>query len=124
MTDASEPPESTATGGWRVWRRNLITRPLLAWYRKQVPPMSATEREAIEAGTVWWDAALFTGKPDWLTLLKAPKAALSAEEARFLAGPVEEFCAMLDDWKIQHEWRDLPPEAWAFIKANRFFGMI
>ena len=61
-------------------------------------------------GTVWWDAELFTGKPDWRVLWKAQKATLSVEEEAFLAGPVEELCAILDDWRIQHEWHDLPPE--------------
>ena len=74
---------------WQGWRRKFLTRPLLAWYRKRIPPMSDTEREAIEAGTVWWDAALFTGKPDWPILLNAPKAGLSDEEGAFLNGPTE-----------------------------------
>lgn len=122
MPHASESPAQQRD--WATWRRDFLTRPLFAWYRKRIPPMSDTEREAIEAGTVWWDAALFTGKPDWPVLMNAPKAALSAEEEAFLAGPAEQLCAMLDDWRIQHEWRDLPPEVWDFIKTNRFFGMI
>jgi acyl-CoA dehydrogenase len=109
---------------WKTWRRDYVTRPLLAWYRKRIPPMSSTEREAIEAGTVWWDAALFTGKPDWPILLNAPKAALSVEEQAFLDGPTEELCGMLDDWRINHEWHDLPPNVWQFIKDNKFLGMI
>jgi len=127
MTDPyTSPPRSTKDkkSDWRAWRRDTLTRPLLAWYKKRLPPMSETEREALEAGTVWWDAELFTGKPDWRKLLRAPKAALSADEQAFVDGPVEELCAMLDDWRIENEWHDLPPEVWAFIKANRFFGMI
>jgi len=124
MTESPDAPAHPARRDWKTWRRETLTRPLLNWYRKRIPPMSNTEREAIEAGTVWWDAALFTGKPDWTILLGAPKAALSVEEETFLAGPVEELCAMLDDWRIEHEWRDLPPEVWEFIKTNRFFGMI
>ncbi len=124
MTDAQDRPETKPRRDWRTWRRETLTRPLLAWYKKRLPPMSDTEREALEAGTVWWDAALFTGKPDWRQLLGAPKAGLSEEEQAFLDGPVEEFCAMLDDWRIENEWHDLPPDAWNFIKAQRFFGMI
>ena len=122
MTDTSDAKEHHRS--WRDWRRDVLTRPLLAFYRSRIPPMSTTEREAIEAGTVWWDANLFTGKPDWTQLLRAPKAALSPEEQTFLDGPVEELCAMLDDWRINHEWHDLPPDVWDFIKANRLFGMI
>ena len=74
-----------------------------------LPSLSDTEREAIEAGDVWWDADLFTGNPDWTKLLAFPAAKLSAEEQAFLDGPVEELCRMLDDWYISWELRDLPP---------------
>ncbi len=105
-------------------RRNLLSRPLFTWARKALPAMSDTEREALEAGDVWWDAALFTGKPDWNALLATPPAALSAEEREFLDGPVEHLCAMLDDWRINTELHDLPPEVWAYLRSERFFGMI
>lgn len=105
-------------------RRNLLSRPIHAWAKTVLPGMSETERAAIEAGDVWWDADLFTGNPDWHKLLYTPPATLSPEEQAFLDGPVDELCAMLDDWKINWEFGDLPPEAWAFIKANKFFGMI
>ena len=105
-------------------RRNLLSRPIFAWARKALPSISDTEREALEAGDVWWDAELFTGNPDWSKLLDTPAAALSPEEDEFLQGPTEQLCAMLDDWRINWELRDLPPEIWDFIKANRFFGMI
>ncbi|MDQ8727932.1 acyl-CoA dehydrogenase [Bradyrhizobium sp. LHD-71] len=106
------------------FRRDYITRPIFALAKKAMPAMSDTEREALEAGDVWWDADLFTGNPDWAKLLAVPPAALTAEEQAFLEGPVNELCAMLDDWKINWELRDLPPEVWDFIKRHRFFGMI
>ena len=89
-----------------------------------LPRLSDTEREAIEAGDVWWDADLFTGNPDWGKLLAFAPARLSKEEQQFLAGPVEELCRMLDDWKINWEWHDLPPEVWDFLKTRKFFAMI
>jgi acyl-CoA dehydrogenase len=105
-------------------RRDLITRPIYAWAHKALPPMSDTEREALEAGDVWWDADLFTGNPDWSKLLAFAPAKLTDEETAFLNGPVEELCGMIDDWKVTWEWRDLPPEVWDFIKRNKFLGMI
>lgn len=105
-------------------RRNLISRPLFKAMRKALPTMSETERDALEAGTTWWDAELFSGRPDWKVLQNLPPARLSAEEQAFLDGPVEELCAMLDDWDITHKRRDLPPEVWAFIKQHKFCGMI
>src|ERR1700732_4127144 len=105
-------------------RRDFLTKPIFSWARNVLPSMSDTEREALEAGDVWWDADLFTGNPDWSKLLNNAPATLTPEEQAFLNGPVDELCAMLDDWKINWEWRDLPPEAWDFIKRQKFFGMI
>jgi acyl-CoA dehydrogenase len=106
------------------FRRDFITKPIFSWARGVLPSMSDTEREALEAGDVWWDADLFTGNPDWTKLLAFAPASLTDEEKAFLNGPVDELCTMLDDWKINWEWRDLPQEAWDFIKREKFFGMI
>jgi len=108
----------------QTFRRERLTRPVYRWARKALPGLSDTEREAIGAGDVWWEADLFTGNPDWDKLLAMPPARLSEAEQAFLDGPVAQLCGMLDDWKINSLWRDLPPEVWAFIKENRFFGMI
>jgi acyl-CoA dehydrogenase len=105
-------------------RRRLISRRILAVLRKALPKISETEREALDAGTVWWDGELFTGRPDWNKLRSVPAARLSEEERAFLDGPVEELCRMLDDWQITHELNDLPPEVWQFLKDHKFFGMI
>jgi acyl-CoA dehydrogenase len=105
-------------------RRQLITDRVLAIYRRVLPDMSQTEKEAIDAGTVWWDADLFSGRPDWDKLLETRAPRLSPEEQAFLDGPVEELCAMCDDWQITHELQDLPPQVWQFIKDNGFLGMI
>ena len=105
-------------------RRNLLTRPLFNKMRKALPGMSQTEREALEAGDTWWDAELFTGKPDWKKLKDLPPARLSQEEQDFIDGPVETLCAMLDDWDITHKRRDLPSEVWDYIKQHKFCGII
>jgi acyl-CoA dehydrogenase len=106
------------------FRRDWITKPIFGWARHVLPGLSDTEREAIEAGDVWWDADLFGGNPDWGKLLAFPAAALTAEEQAFLDGPVEELCQMLDDWRINWELRDLPAEVWDFLKRQKFFAMI
>jgi acyl-CoA dehydrogenase len=108
----------------RALRVPAMTRPFMRSYRRLLPPMSATEREALDAGTVWWDGELFTGGPDWQKLMSAKAPALSQAEQAFLDGPCEELCAMLDDWDITHTRADLSPEAWNFIKSRGFFGMI
>ena len=106
------------------FRRDYVTKPIFSWARGVLPTMSDTEREALEAGDVWWDADLFTGNPDWSKFLAYAPAKLTDEEHAFLHGPVDELCKMLDEWKINWEWRDLPPEVWDFVKRNKFFGMI
>jgi acyl-CoA dehydrogenase len=105
-------------------RREKITKPLLDVYRKMLPSMSDTEREALEAGSVWWDGELFSGMPDWDRLMSFPAPQLSDEEQAFFDGPCEELCRMLDDWDICHERADMPREVWDFIIEHRFFAMI
>lgn len=112
------------SGLFAALRRQAISKHLLKWFSKVLPPISETERDALEAGTVWWDEELFSGKPDWDKLLSLPKPRLSEEEQAFLDGPVETLCRMLDDWRINQELRDLPPEVWRFIEEQGFFGMI
>jgi acyl-CoA dehydrogenase len=107
-----------------ILRRKAFTDHVLALYRRILPDMSSTEKEAIDAGSVWWDADLFSGRPDWNKLLAIPAPRLSAEEQAFLDGPVEELCAMCNDWEITHERQDLPPQVWQFIKDKGFLGMI
>jgi acyl-CoA dehydrogenase len=108
----------------RTLRKALITRPFMKTYLKLLPPMSQTEKEALEAGTVWWDGELFTGAPRWQKLLAAKAPQLSSEEQAFLDGPCEELCRMLDEWNISHERADLPPQVWEFLKTRGFFAMI
>lgn len=105
-------------------RRALFSNAVYGLFRRLMPPVSGTEREALEAGNVWWEAEFFTGRPHWKRLLQIPPPSLSPEERAFLDGPVEELCRLLDDWEIVHERRDLPPRVWEFLKTHRFFGMI
>ncbi len=107
-----------------AFRLRFITRPFLKTYRRLLPSMSDTEREALEAGTVWWDGELFTGRPDWHKLLSAQAPRLTADEQAFIDGPCEDLCRMIDDWDITHRRADLPPEVWEFLKQKGFFAMI
>jgi acyl-CoA dehydrogenase len=107
-----------------AFRLRFITRPFLKTYRRMLPTMSDTEREALEAGTVWWDGELFTGRPDWNKLLSAQAPRLTPDEQAFIDGPCEELCRMIDDWDITHRRADLPPEVWDFLKRKGFFAMI
>lgn len=106
------------------FRREKLTKPLLAVYRTMLPPMSDTEREALEAGNVWWDGELFSGMPNWDRLMSFPAPKLSEEEQAFVDGPCDELCRMLDDWEISHELADMPQAVWDYIIEKKFFAMI
>ena len=108
----------------RGLRQRWITAPLFKIYRRLLPAMSETERDALEAGTVWWEGELFAGRPDWNTLLAYPRPRLSAAEQNFLDNEVEELCRLSPDWESAHVHHDLSPQAWAYIKAKGFLGMI
>jgi acyl-CoA dehydrogenase len=108
----------------KALRVALLSSPIFSTYKKLLPQMSSTEQEALEAGTVWWDGDLFSGKPDWNKWLAVPRATLSAEEQAFVDGPTNELCSMLNEWNVTHEAHDLPPNVWQFIKDNGFLGMI
>lgn len=108
----------------KFWRQRFITRPLYTFFKKQMPTMSKTEKDAISAGTVTWEADIFAGNPDWNKLLSLPTAKLSAEEQAFLDGPVEKLCEMISDWDITHNLADMPPEMWQFLKDEGFFALM
>ncbi|WP_087019471.1 acyl-CoA dehydrogenase FadE [Thaumasiovibrio subtropicus] len=101
-----------------------VSHKLLQLFRGVMPEMSPTEKAAIEAGTVWWEAELFAGKPDWQRLHDVPVPRLTAEEKAFLEGPVNEVCKMANDFEITHELADLPEPIWQYLKEQRFFAMI
>ena len=106
------------------FRATYLTRPIHRWAKRALPPLSNTEREALNAGDVWWEAELFSGDPDWTRLLAVKEPRLTDEEQAFIDGPCRELCGMIDDWKINQETADLPPEMWKFMRDNGFFGMI
>src|SRR5690349_7858107 len=108
----------------RPLRKALITRPFMKTYMRLLPSMSQTEKEALEAGTVWWDGELFTGKPKFEKLLASKAPQLTPDEQAFIDGPCEELCRMYDDWDITHKRADMPPEIWDFLKSRGFFAMI
>jgi acyl-CoA dehydrogenase len=105
-------------------RKQYMSAPILRLYKKIMPEMSSTEKDAIDAGTVWWDGELFSGDPSWQILHNIPQARLNSEELIFLEGPVEEVCKMCNDWDITHKNADLPPQVWQYLKDNKFFAMI
>jgi acyl-CoA dehydrogenase len=105
-------------------RKQYMSAPMLRLYKKIMPEMSSTEKDAIDAGTVWWDGEIFSGNPNWHALHNIPQARLTADEQAFLDGPVEQVCGMADDWDITHKDADLSPEIWQFLKDNKFFAMI
>ena len=106
------------------FRKNRISLPIKELMAKAMPSISATEQEALDAGSVWWEGELFSGMPDYSKLQQLPKASLTTEEQAFLDGPVTKLCEMIDDWEITQQQSDLPEEIWQFIKQHKFMAMI
>lgn len=105
-------------------RRALLSTHVLAYFRRALPAMSATERTAIEAGTVWWDAELFTGRPDWDTLLAHGPPALTDEERAFVDNDCATLADLSNDWETTSQWQDLSPDSWQYLKQHGFLGLI
>jgi len=105
-------------------RRAVLTSAIFKGFKAVLPEMSSTEREALEAGDVWWEAEMFRGRPNWKKLLDFKYTALTPEEQSFLDNECDELCRLCDDWKIEYELKDLPPEVWAYIKEKKFFAML
>ena len=107
-----------------ILRKKFITHYALNSFKSIMPKMSQTEQEAIDAGTVWWEADLFSGKPDWNKLHAIQAPTLTPAEQAFLDGPVDDVCRMVNDFQITHDLADLPPEVWQHLKQHKFFAMI
>ena len=105
-------------------RRKLITERIMSVYRKAMPPMSVTEKEALTAGGVGWEGEIFTGMPDWQKLQQLPEIKLTQEEQEFIAGPVEELCGLISNWDINHVEREIPEAIWEHLKKHGFLGLI
>ena len=105
-------------------RRRFASKPIFKGFKAVLPPMSDTEREALEAGSTWWETEMFRGKPDWQYLLDFKRTQLTEAEQSFLDNETETLCGMLDEWEISAELKDIPQEAWEYIRAHKFFAML
>lgn len=105
-------------------RRSLITRPAFAFFKRVLPPLSPTEREAMQAGDTWWDADLFSGRPDWHKFHQTKAPQFTEAEQAFIDNQLETLLAMLDDFRIVQQDSDLPKKVWDYIRKEKFFAMI
>ena len=103
-------------------RRKVVIEPAFAAVRGSLPKISDTERQALEAGTVGFDAELFSGGRDG-EAARRPARPAPAEEQAFLDGPTEELCRMIDDWQVRRA-KQIPEDIWSFVKKNGFLGML
>ncbi|WP_166257050.1 acyl-CoA dehydrogenase [Marinobacter salicampi] len=114
----------TAACGMPELRQGWLTPRVFAMFKKVAPKVSATEKVALEAGTVGWDGELFTGRPDWHSLLSNRNTGLTQEEQAFIDNQCVKAASMCNAWDIAMNRADLPPELWKFLKEEGFFGMI
>lgn len=127
-------PKGWSIAFWVIWfvflllgcfplRWILVTKPFLKWFRQQQPPLSATEKDVLEAGGVWFEKEFFAGRPDWKKLFSLPKPQLTSEETAFLENETETLCSMIDDWQSL-QTQELSPVVWDYIKQKGFWGLI
>jgi acyl-CoA dehydrogenase len=105
-------------------RRNYVSAPVFKFVKGTLPKVSDTEAQALEAGTVGFDAELFSGTPDWDKLRSIAPVILTPEEQAFLDGPTEQLCGLIDDWQVRHAQREIPDKIWDFVKSRGFLGML
>jgi acyl-CoA dehydrogenase len=105
-------------------RRAALIEPGFKKVKGILPKVSATEQEALNAGSIGFDAELFSGTPDWDKLRAVPPVMLTEEEKAFLDGPTTELCRMVNDWSIRHDLKEIPEEIWSFVKKHGFLGML
>jgi Acyl-CoA dehydrogenases len=106
------------------WRQQYLTRHIFRQFRRVIPLLSDTEREALEAGTVWWEGQLFSGKPQWDELLSHGRPTLTPDERSFLDEETDTLCTLVDDWALSTRDFDMPDEAWIYMKEKGFLGLI
>src|SRR5579862_3311412 len=106
------------------YRQTYLLKPSLKKLQQQIPTISDTEREALEAGHTWWEKELFSGTPQWNQLFQIPKPTLTQVEQDFLNNEVETVCSMLNDWDIVNKEKDLPQSVWEYLKNEKFFGLV
>lgn len=110
--------------GIKPLRLNLFSRPLMPLIRKFVPVMSKTEREALEAGSIGWEADLLGGAPNFEKLRQAKQTEITSVEKEFIDVTVNKACSMINDWDITQNLYDMPEKLWQFLKDEGFFGLI
>ena len=106
-------------------RRSILSGPIMKLLDalKILPAISETEQTAIDAGSVWIEGELFSGKPDFKKMNSEPYPELTEKEQAFLDDPVEELCSMVSDWEVFQQ-KGFDDKTWKFLKDKRFFGLI
>ncbi|MDX2309431.1 MAG: acyl-CoA dehydrogenase [Hyphomicrobium sp.] len=105
-------------------RRRFLIAPAFGFVKSILPKVSDTEAQALEAGTIGFDAEFFSGQPQWSKLKSVPPITLTTEEQNFLDGATEDLCRLIDDWQIRHTEREVPDAVWDFVKEKGFLGML
>lgn len=105
-------------------RRKWVSDSVLTWFKRALPPLSETEKQAMEAGSIWWEGELFSGAPTYNTLLDYPKPKLNEREQSFIDNQLNQLLAMVDDFSLMNHDRNLPQEVWDFLRQERFFSLI
>ena len=91
--------------------------------KRILPKISATEKAALNSGSVSIDGDIFSGYVDVNKLVSNYDAKLKDEEKEFLSNQTDKLCEMIDNDKIEKN-QDLTLETWDYIKKNKFMGLV
>lgn len=91
--------------------------------KRILPKISATEKAALNSGSVSIDGDIFSGNVDINKLVSKYDAKLKNEEKEFLSNETNKLCEMIDNDKIEKK-QDLTLDTWDYIKKNKFMGLV
>jgi acyl-CoA dehydrogenase len=91
--------------------------------KRILPKISATEKAALNSGTVSIDGDIFSGYVDVNKLVSKYDAKLKDDEKDFLSNQTDKLCEMIDNDKIE-KTQDLTLDTWNYIKQNKFMGLV
>lgn len=101
----------------------LISGQVFKIAKKIMPKISATEKAALNSGSVSIDGSIFNGCLNVDNIVKKYNISLKEEETKFLNNETSNLCQMIDNKYVQDN-QNLHKNTWKYIKENKFMGLV
>ena len=106
-------------------RRMLLVEPAFTIVKRILPKVSDTEQQALDAGTIGFDAELFSGHPDWEKLRAVPADRADAPRKRRSSTGRRKSCAGCSTTgRSASARRRFPRRSGRSSSRNGFLGML